>query len=57
MFEFLSLISQFYLNVNSNSANVDKTRNGIAEAYSGPCQASKMERFTTKFMAVREKSN
>ena len=57
MFEFLSLISQFYLNVNSNSANVDKTRNGIAEAYSEPCQACKMERFTTKLMAVREKSN
>ena len=57
MFEFLSLISQFYLNVNSNSANVAKTRNGIAGAYSEPCQTPKMERFTTQVIAVREKSN
>ena len=57
MFEFLSLISQLYLNVNSNSANVAKTRNGTAEAYSESCQTSKMERFTTQVMAVREKSN
>ena len=57
MFDFLSLISKFYLNVNSNSANVAKTRNGIAEAYSEPCQTSKMERFTTQVIAVREQSN
>ena len=57
MFEVLSLISQFYLNVNSNSANVAKTRNGIAGAYSEPCQTPKMERFTTQVIAVREKSN